>query len=377
MMLAHRRRGEPLLAMGLLVAGWLGVRAFAWDQAFEEDARAGARQAGVSAAAPTGPGAGHGLKPGSGDAADTTANSSGQFAAPSPRSLFAPLVPHDVPSGVFVAPREAPLADPASAAGEPDEPSPRIAVAGGHQLLWLAATALLPMPPLGIQPAPVPQSRDPRWSGDGWLLLRRGNGPLAPGPAYGTYGASQAGAVIRYRLDQGDPRKPGAYLRATAALNGTREQEAALGLSARPLARVPVVAMAEARALRDSSGVHLRPAALLVTELPPQSLPLGFSGEFYAQGGYIGGRNATAFIDGLARAERPVTDIGGTVVRAGGGAWGAKQRGAGRLDLGPVASVSFRLNDSARARLEADWRFRVAGRAKPDSGPALTLSAGF
>lgn len=389
MMLAHRRRGEPLLAMGLLVAGWLGVRALAWDQAFEEDARAGARQAGESAAAPAGPGSGRWLRSGSGMAqefgnAPESGNSnaampdfSGHFAPPPPRSLFAPLVPHDVPSGVFVAPREAPLGAPASADGEPDEPSSRIAVAGGHQLLWLAATALLPMPPLGIQPAPAPQSRELRWSGDGWLLLRRGNGPLAPGPAYGTYGASQAGAVIRYRLDQSDPRKPGAYLRATAALNGTREQEAALGLSARPLARVPVVAMAEARALRDTSGVHLRPAVLLVTELPPQPLPLGFSGEFYAQGGYIGGHNATAFIDGLARAERPVTDIGGTVVRAGGGAWGARQRGAGRLDLGPVASVAFRLNDTASARLEADWRFRVAGRAKPDSGPALTLSAGF
>ncbi len=372
MMLARRRRGEPLLAMGLLVVSWLGVRAFVWERAFDEETQAEAQQAAVTESATAAPGTGKMLSPRTGVAEAAGPDSTWQFSPP-PRSLFAPLAPTDTPPAVFVAPQEAPLADQAPAASEAEALQPRIAVAGGHQLLWLAATALLPLPPLGIQTA----SPTRRWSGDGWLLLRGGNGTIAPGPTYGNYGASQAGAVIRYRLDPRDVRKSSAYLRATAALNGTREQEAALGLSARPLARVPVVAMAEVRAFRDTSGVRLRPAVLLVTELPPQKLPLGFSGEIYAQGGYIGGRNSTAFIDGLARAERPVTDISGAALRAGGGAWGAKQRGAGRLDLGPVASVTVRLSDSASARLEADWRFRVAGRAKPDSGPALTLSAGF
>jgi hypothetical protein len=129
--------------------------------------------------------------------------------------------------------------------------------------------------------------------------------------------------------------------------------------------------------LRDAQGIRLRPAIAVVSELPPARLPLGFTGEAYAQAGYIGGRGATAFVDGLVRAERPLASVAGFDIRAGGGAWGARQRGAERLDMGPVASVRFRLGTSASARVEADWRFRVAGRSRPGSGPALTLSAGF
>lgn len=67
---------------------------------------------------------------------------------------------------------------------------------------------------------------------------------------------------------------------------------------------------------------------------------------------------------------------GGAEVTAGAGVWGGAQEGSSRLDVGPSAAVSFRLGQ-ARARLAADYRFRVAGEAAPASGPALTLSAGF
>jgi hypothetical protein len=129
--------------------------------------------------------------------------------------------------------------------------------------------------------------------------------------------------------------------------------------------------------VRDGGGERLRPAVMLVTELPPQRLPLGFTGELYAQAGYVAGRTPTGFVDALARAERPVADLGSFRLSAGGGAWAAKQRGAARVDVGPTASVSFHLAGTASARVAADWRFRVAGQSKPDSGPALTLSAGF
>jgi hypothetical protein len=256
-------------------------------------------------------------------------------------------------------------------------------VAGGHQLLWLAAAAMLPLPAdvaARFAAAPPPRTASPpRWSADGWVFLRRGGVPvtfprLSGG---GTYGASQAGAVLRYRLALDDPHRPTVYLRGAGALNGTREQEAALGLAARPLAGFPVAAMAEVRLTRNAQGTSARPALALVTELPPQRLPLGFTGEAYVQGGYVGGRGGTAFVDGLLRAERGLVDLAGAEVKAGAGAWGAKQRGASRLDVGPVAAVRLRLGDTASARLEADWRFRVAGKAHPGSGPALTLSAGF
>lgn len=161
-----------------------------------------------------------------------------------------------------------------------------------------------------------------------------------------------------------------------SALQGTREREAALGLSARPLAQVPVRVAAELRASERVGGTELRPAAYAVTELAPQALPLGTSAEAYAQAGYVGGTGHSAFVDGQVRVDRSIASVDDFDLRAGGGAWGGAERGGARLDVGPSASVTFDMGE-ARGRLAADYRFRVAGDARPASGPALTLSAGF
>lgn len=210
------------------------------------------------------------------------------------------------------------------------------------------------------------------------MLRRDTTAPILSGRP--SYGGSQAGAAIRYRLASESVLRPQAYLRASAALAGAREQEVAVGLSARPLAGVPLRLAVEARAGETARGTRLRPAAFAVTELPPFRLPLGMRGELYAQGGFVGGEYATAFVDGQARVERPLVRIGETEFAAGAGAWGGAQKGAARLDIGPAAAVSFRLGSKsfgARGRVAADYRFRVAGYAEPSSGPALTLSAGF
>ena len=55
-------------------------------------------------------------------------------------------------------------------------------------------------------------------------------------------------------------------------------------------------------------------------------------------------------------------------VEIGGGAWGAAQPGAARLDAGPQSSYRLPVR-RANLRLAADWRFRVAGDAAPGSGP--------
>lgn len=386
MILKRRRAGEPLVAMALVLASWIGGRVVAWDL-WQPASKFGTAANLLEAPRPTA------LKPAVAIRAQRSVAHQTPSAAVPPAeapvpgmltgtaAVTVPVVPLiSVPE---ISPVPRPVVAPPIAAGPvPASRTPaatRIAVAGGHQLLWLAATAYLPLPPLGLRaPAPAPAGGPPRrWSGDGWMLLRRGDGHITPGPIVGNYGASQMGAVLRYRLDPADRHRVSAYVRATAALNGTREQHVALGLSARPLPRIPLTAMAELRQVRDSAGERLRPAVAVVTELPPQSLPLGFTGELYAQAGYVAGRNPTAFVDGLVRAERPVAELAGFRLRAGGGAWAAKQRGAGRVDVGPTASVGFRIGDTASARLAADWRFRVGGRSKPDSGPALTLSAGF
>jgi hypothetical protein len=165
-------------------------------------------------------------------------------------------------------------------------------------------------------------------------------------------------------------------LRVSAALAGAREQEAALGLSARPLPRLPLRLAVEARASETASGSELRVATYAVTELPAFRLPLGARGEVYAQGGYVGGEFATAFVDGQVRAERPIARIGNAEVSLGAGAWGGKQEGSGRLDAGPAIGAAFPIGKGF-GRISADYRFRVAGGAEPSSGPALTLSAGF
>jgi hypothetical protein len=388
MMLERRTRGQPLLALALVLAGWVGARAMAWEHALDRASADVAEAAALRLAAdrdgtpvPGHARAGHRPAPAARAAVPAAAFAAlppppwatvPQVAVP-PRALPLEPVPFAAPTALAPAATSTPL---------PAEPGRRIAMAGGHQSLWLAATALIAFPPLGtgsVTPA-APAGTLParRWSADGWLLLRRSDNTIVPGPNPGTYGASQVGAVIRYRLAPADPHRTSLYGRAYGALNGTREQQAALGLSARPIAALPLTAMAEGRLARDSSGVRLRPAVAVITELPPQSLPFGFTGEVYGQAGWVGGRKPTGFVEGLARAERPLAaPVDGFRLSAGAGAWAAKQRGASRVDVGPVASMTVRLTDTASARMEADWRFRVAGRSRPGSGPALTLSTGF
>jgi hypothetical protein len=252
----------------------------------------------------------------------------------------------------------------------------------GHQLLYAAAFAGLPLPAgllqtLGNRSQQAPAATSPRWTADGWILLRResvgsvlGNG-LAPG-----YGASQTGAVLRYRLAPLSRHQPMLHLRASVAINPPRERELGFGASIRPLGRVPLRAAVELRAAQSGGQTRLRPAAFVVTDLTPQDLPRGFRVEAYAQSGYVGGANASAFVDGQLRIDRQLARIGPAELRGGGGAWGGAQIGAGRLDVGPGLSLGMRVGD-ASARLSADWRFRVAGTARPGSGPAVTLSAGF
>lgn len=191
-----------------------------------------------------------------------------------------------------------------------------------------------------------------------------------------SYGRSQAGGVVRYRLVPHKRHALDAYLRASSALLGALERDLVAGLSARLVPRLPLRVAAEARMTETVTGTELRPAVVAVTEIPPIPLPRGFGAEAYVQGGYVGGRFATAFVDGQARVERPVARLGDSQIAAGAGVWGGAQKGARRLDIGPSAAVTFRLGEG-HGRVAADYRFRIAGAAAPKSGAAVTLSAGF
>ena len=227
----------------------------------------------------------------------------------------------------------------------------------------------------------VPSSESPspigRWSLDGWVFLRQGTGTAAvTGPAPANYGASQAGAVLRYRLDPGSRHRPNAYMRATTALAGVTQADLAAGLSVRPLPALPVSLLAEARVSHSDGKTELRPAVLAVTQLPPVKLPLALRGEAYGQAGYVGGTFATGFVDGQARVDREVARFDDGTLAVGAGAWGGAQEGAGRLDIGPTIRTDLVIADTPM-RLSVDYRHRVAGGAAPASGLAMTVSAGF
>lgn len=373
---AGSRRGGPLVALGLVLGGWVAVRVvMIAGGGLPESAGAPAAEIGRFA----------------------------QFAPPRAPEVTVQPAPTagDGEAGPVQPPRFAP---PPSAAYEPfaretpvreaaphGAPAPvAVEVAAGHHLMWAAALSRMPLP-AGFAPAAAPRavpapfypaSAAPagakRWSGDSWLLLRRNaGGSVAAGAFAPSYGASQAGAVLRYRLAPASGHRPEAHLRLTSALNTPADRQVAVGLSARPIAALPLRAMAELRLADQSGETRLRPAALVVTEMQPVDLPYETRAEFYGQAGYVGGRNATAFADGQARLDRQVAQVGNGELRAGAGVWAGAQKGAARIDAGPSAILGVPVGSGGSARLGLDWRLRVAGDAEPGSGLALTLSAGF
>jgi hypothetical protein len=381
-----RPRGQPLLALALLMVSWVGARAALWEAPQAAPAPDPARQA-----KPV-------VKPEGGAAAELAPRKAKRL-APAPMPRMAP-VSEPLPAPTF---EPTPQLDPATAKRQREV---MLQSEAHYELLQVASEMpltereanLAAVPPpfaypamLAAAPSPPQPAHQPeqapalaRWSGDAWLLLRPGgNGFNAPGaglpgaivPA-GFYGGSQAGAVLRYRLAPASAWRPALYLRAASGIERPRGEEVALGFAFRPLGKVPVAAMVEGRATRTTTGTVVRPAAALVTELPPARLPGGLRAEAYLQAGYVGGRDATGFVDGQARIEKPLASLGKFRLRAGGGVWGGAQRGANRLDLGPTATLEIPLG-TATSRLAADYRFRMAGGAAPDSGPVVTVSVGF
>lgn len=344
---ASRRRGAPVMLWGTVLAGWIGVRAVLLNggSPLPEPGVAvpqkAAKMVEPSILQEASAASGSGFRP-------------ARFSRSpriEPRHAKAPIIPPSPSPPPFIA-----IAAPAKL-------SPSIVSPGGVS------------PPLAWQPpSPARAAGEKRWSADGWLLLRPDGD--AGGPVLARYGGSQAGAVLRYRLAS-DGHRPAAYLRAAAALDGSRQKEAAVGLSARPLPTVPLVAAAELRMTSDRFATRTRPAVMAYTEIPPFDLAAGLRAEAYLQGGYVGGKGATGFVDGQARLDRRLATVGRGEFRLGGGGWGGAQKGASRLDVGPTAQVALPLSHAVFARAAIDWRFRVAGRAAPASGPALTLSAGF
>lgn len=414
MSMAQQFRGQPLVALLAVLAGWMGGRVSTWDSPLPIEAKA-IHAAPLSSSNSSGSGS-----------IDGDEASAGPISPPGAR--FYPAmefrdgggqVHYGMPAGagqpypVFVrVPAWVGTSNPRMPASA-RMPLPGYGLEGGysqrqqHGFRYASAdtaefdensahfrgnspmpTGLPPLSQLSAQPYPpsavgaVPAAKPPlrgRWSADSWAMYRPdGAGPITNGVFPATYGASQTGAVFRYKLAPRDARQFTAYMRTTTTLNSAyRQSSGALGLSARPFPSIPVIAAVEGR-LTEQGGIRrFQPAAMVVSELPPFSLPGGLRGEAYGQAGYVAGGFSTLFADGQFRADRSLLTAGRLEARLGGGVWGGVQKGAGRFDAGPSATLAFPLGRGAFGRLAADWRFRVAGDAQPGSGPAVTLSAGF
>lgn len=217
-------------------------------------------------------------------------------------------------------------------------------------------------------PSLTPSHGRSRWSASAWLLLREGTGAGGAVPV-SQLGGAQAGVRVSYALDAA--RRLALTARVSAPLHG-QGSEAAAGVSWRPT-RAPVTLIAEQRVSLD--GGRGGPTLFVIAGLNPTPVAAGFRVEAYGEGGAIKRDRVEAFADGAARLTRPVTR-GPLHIDLGVGAWGGAQRGATRVDIGPSVGASVPVARRT-LRLTLDWRERVAGGAKPASGPALTLGTDF
>lgn len=215
---------------------------------------------------------------------------------------------------------------------------------------------------------PQPGAERSRLSLSSWAIVR---GEAGPGLASaGQLGGSQAGVRARYDLGSGFA----AAMRVSAPFRSRFGKEAAVALDWRPVRRVPVTVTVERRAGLDRGG---RDAfAFGVFGGAEVSLPLGLRADGYGQAGIVGVNRQDVYIDGALRMERTLISSGRLRIAVGGGGWGGAQPGASRLDVGPqlVAHVPVGRNG---LRIGAEWRLRIAGHARPGSGPALSIGADF
>jgi hypothetical protein len=261
---------------------------------------------------------------------------------------------------------------PAPSPGRPEEVVEASRLAPGHPAVPAVAIAISAAePPRGIAAAPVARPGS-RWSGSVFLFARDGGGAGVPLAGGGQLGASQAGARIAYRLDEAG--RIAAAARVYVPVDSLRGSEAAVGIDLRPLPDVPFRLSVERRIAIGREGRDAWSAYAAGGFFRGIGPAVELDG--YAQAGVVGTKARDLFADGALRVARRFELGGGRAVLAGAGAWGAAQPRVARLDVGP--RVALRLPAAGTiVSVAGEWRVRVAGDARPKSGPALTVAADF
>lgn len=228
----------------------------------------------------------------------------------------------------------------------------------------------------GLSPSPVPlllaaPTRPDRWHGSAWMLWRD-NGTAPTDAVISRLGASQAGLRIDYDLIATAKSRSVAYVRATSALQRPAAPEAAIGLAIQPVRTIPV-SLAIERRIALGRGARNATTLMAVGGFGPTPVGNGLEAEAYAQAGMVGFNRRDAFVDGKLSLLSPVNT---TKLRIGAALSGGAQPDVERLDIGPEMQIRLPL-PNVPARIAVEWRARIAGRAAPASGLAITLAADF
>jgi hypothetical protein len=297
------------------------------------------------------------------------ANTASRVSAGEPRvSLLvpkaSPILPAAAPSIIAAAEpvtRSSPFPAPTGAASASVV---QLALTGSPQIA--SAAGAEPQAQTQLPRALAQVERTNRLTGSGWLIARGGRG-LGASATAPQLGGAQGGVRLDYAIGHG--------LAATgrvAAPAAGAGREVSLGVAWRP-AGVPLRFVAEQRVAIDGgrSGPSLGVSGGVFTRLPAR-----FRLESYAQAGLIARDGLERYADGIVRVARPIASPGAVSLDLGVGAWGGAQRGVARLDVGPSAGLAVPLADRT-IRVALDWRQRVAGQARPGSGPALSIGSDF
>ncbi|NNM77326.1 hypothetical protein HJG53_10460 [Sphingomonas sp. ID1715] len=214
----------------------------------------------------------------------------------------------------------------------------------------------------------TPAARPSRLSVSAWALIR---GDVAPGLATaGQLGGSQVGLRARYLL------RDGVHLaaRVSGPMRSSQGKEAAIALDVTPIRSIPITVTFERRVALDAGGRNAFGVGAfggIDRQIAPSVRLDG-----YGQAGMVGLHARDLYVDGALRAERDLVALGETRIGAGAGLWGGAQPRVSRLDTGPQIVVHAPLG-AVSARIGAEWRQRIAGNARPGSGPVLSLGADF
>ena len=236
----------------------------------------------------------------------------------------------------------------------------------------------LPLPPRSLDALSDSAPHSRRFSNlsiSAWAILRPAGSGLNLA-TNGQLGASQAGVRVQQPLLHIGQRLPIAInLRVSAPLDQKLGREAGIGLATRPVKQAPVELILERRIALDRSGRNAF-AVIAAGGFNDKWLVSKVSLSGYAQTGIVGFARGDGFVDGALQIERGLLERSRTGLRLGAGVWGAAQPGVARIDVGPILAVKQRIGP-ASLRISAEYRWRVAGRARPASGPALSIGTDF